>query len=174
MKRALYYAIRVMSLYRPVVAVTTEKGHRWYGREVRDDSPTHGCLSDLRGRFDNVEDAIAVRKQAGDLSDGYEQFRQAVRRWMKQFDRQEHEAFDRLLKGEASGPFPVAARPVARHYIASSNIEWTSGGRRSLYSRSPAEGVDEQMCGAAARAAEDINPLAGGLILIMPDRSNQT
>jgi hypothetical protein len=169
MKKALYYAIRTGSLYNPVVAITSEKGARWYGREVKNDMPTHGVLSDLSGKFDNVEDAIAMRDKVAALADSYDRVRKEAYKAAERLYRQEREAMALLLNGEDPGPIPVLTS-VSKQWIASHNQEWVArGGRRSLSTSSNIS----QLGGACARAAEDINPKAGGFIVVMPDMSGR-
>jgi hypothetical protein len=61
MKKVLYYAIKMDGLYGPkMVAVTTERGNRWWGRDLRDDLGTHGRAHQLAGRFEKIEDGKAV------------------------------------------------------------------------------------------------------------------
>jgi hypothetical protein len=58
MKPALYFGLRRgwnHGLgYRPV-AVTSEKGSRWYGRDLEYNEATNGRLSELVGRFETEE-----------------------------------------------------------------------------------------------------------------------
>jgi hypothetical protein len=105
-KRALYYAIRTGSLYNPVIAVTTEKGHRWHGREVKGDMPTHGVLTDLSGRFNDVESAIAMREAVAKLADSYDSARKVLARATTRLYTEEREAMAMLLRGEDPGPVP--------------------------------------------------------------------
>jgi hypothetical protein len=171
-KKPLYYAIRTGSLYNPVIAVTTEKGHRWHGREVKGDMPTHGVLSDLSGRFDDVESAVAMRDSIAKLADSYDAVRRALQKENSRLYAMERRAMERLLAGQEPGPVPVVAAPVRKTWIASSNCEWTSQGRRSLYGRAAMNDTGDaahmQLEGACARAAEDINPKAGGFIVVLP------
>jgi hypothetical protein len=115
MKKALYYAIRTGSLYNPVVAVTTEKQHRWHGREVRvskilnaiiSGMPTHGVLSDLSGRFEHVEDAIKTRDSIAKVADSYDEARKLLARESSALYAREREAMAALLRGE-----PVTHHP---------------------------------------------------------------
>jgi hypothetical protein len=172
-KRALYYAIRTGSLYNPVVAVTSEKGppgapSRWYGREIKHDMPTNGVMSDLSGRFEDVESAIAMRSSIAELADSYDNVRKQVHNVVTRLYRQEREAMERLLRGEEPGALPVVTT-VKRMWISSHNSEWiASGGRRSLATGSNTS----QLGGACARAAEDLNEYGGGVIVVLPRVNN--
>jgi acetoin utilization deacetylase AcuC-like enzyme len=165
MKKALYYAIRTGGAYNPVIAVTREKQHRWYGREVRGDMPTNGVLTDLSGKFEHVESAIAMRESIAKLSDSYDEVRKLLAQESSKLYQRERRAMEHLLKGEDPGPIP-AVTSVHKVWIASSNQEWVaSGARRSLNTSSHTS----QLAGACARAAEDINPKAGGFIIVRPE-----
>jgi len=61
MKKVLYYSIKLGGLYGPkLVAVTTERGTHWWGRDLRDDLGTSGRAMDLSGRFETVDQGKAV------------------------------------------------------------------------------------------------------------------
>lgn len=63
LKPALYYAFRngwYKGLgYRPVAVTSTNTRH-WHGRECGENTPVHGRLSDLKGRFPSEEAAMAA------------------------------------------------------------------------------------------------------------------
>jgi hypothetical protein len=109
MKKALYYAIRTGSLYNPVVAVTTEKQHRWHGREVKGDMPTHGVLSDLSGKFNDLETAVKMRESIARLSDSYDEARKVLAKESSRLYARERETMELLIKGETVA---LAARPT--------------------------------------------------------------
>ena len=114
MKRALYYAIRTGSLYNPVIAVTSERGRRWSGRDcphghVTYYSTTHGTMSDLSGRFETENEAFAMRRQIAALSDSYDESRKVLALHTSQLHARERNAMAELLKGIDPGPAP---RPV--------------------------------------------------------------
>jgi hypothetical protein len=114
MKRALYYAIRTGSLYCPVIAVTSEKGRtpglpdRWHGREVRGDMPTHGKMSDLRGKFEHVEQAYAMQGRIRELADSYDAARKVLSTESSRLYAREREAVEALLRGDDPA---LATRP---------------------------------------------------------------
>lgn len=60
MKTALYYSLRkgwnAGLGYRPV-AITSERGGRWFGRDLEHNFSTNGAIRDLTGRFETEEDA---------------------------------------------------------------------------------------------------------------------
>jgi hypothetical protein len=109
MKRALYYTIRVRSLGSPVVAVTTEKQHRWHGREVRGDMPTHGVLDDLRGKFEHVEQAYAMQGRIREISGSYDAARKVLSTESSRLYTREREAVEALLRGDDPA---LATRPT--------------------------------------------------------------
>jgi hypothetical protein len=106
MKRPLYYAIRTGSLYNPVIAVTSEKKHRWHGRDVNGHMPTHGVLTDLSGRFETVEEAVLKREAISKLADSYDEGRRVLARESDKLYRLEREAMARLIAGDDPGPVP--------------------------------------------------------------------
>jgi hypothetical protein len=108
MKAPLYYAIRTGSLYNPVIAVTSEKRHRWHGRDVRDNMATHGVLSDIKGRFETREAAEAMRERVGKLADSYDEARKVLANATSALDAREREATATLLAG---GDPPMAQLP---------------------------------------------------------------
>lgn len=57
MKPALAYSIVMRFGHPTVVAITSERAHRWWGRDCRNDLGTHGTGADLCGRFETREDA---------------------------------------------------------------------------------------------------------------------
>lgn len=65
MKRPIHYAIRVANLYgrTEIVAVTLERSGHWWGRVHDTGISTHGRTSDIDGRFETVEAALAVRDE---------------------------------------------------------------------------------------------------------------
>lgn len=107
MKRALYYSIRVKTLYPYVVAVTSEKGarlvKRWYGRRVEYDEPTNGTTDQLRGRFDTVEQAINMREQIADIAAEYDRKRALHHDAVLKLHRAESEAVNALFAGKGDG-----------------------------------------------------------------------
>ncbi len=106
MKPPLYYAIRTGALYNPIIAVTTEKTHRWHGREVRDNTITHGVLSDLSGRFDSQEAAEAMREQIGKVADHFDNARKVLSQQSNVLFKREREAVAAILRGDAPDPLP--------------------------------------------------------------------
>lgn len=72
MKDAKYFSLRKAWNgglgYRPV-AITTEKGRRWYGRDLEHDEPTNGTFDQLVGRFEteaSVKSAMAGVREIAD------------------------------------------------------------------------------------------------------------
>lgn len=59
MKPALFYAIKRGYREYRIIAVTTEKPRNWHGRNVTDNTATHGTNRELIGRFDTQEAAQA-------------------------------------------------------------------------------------------------------------------
>ncbi len=115
MKKPLYYAIRTGSLYNPVIAVTSERGRyvgrtdRWFGRDTRDNMATHGRISDLSGRFDTLEAAVAKRSDIAKLSDTYDEARKALTRATSKLYATERAALTELLADKDPGkvPYPI-------------------------------------------------------------------
>lgn len=71
MKPALSYSI-VMSLGRPtVVAITSERAHRWWGRDCRTDLSTNGIAHSLNGRFLSRAEADACLEEVAAVKDHY-------------------------------------------------------------------------------------------------------
>lgn len=63
-------------MYGPtVVAVTTERGSHWWGRETRHDTGTHGRMSSLQGRFETIEQATAVKDEVQRVRDHFQRQR---------------------------------------------------------------------------------------------------
>ncbi len=117
MKKPLYYAIRTGSLYNPVIAVTSERGHRWSGREEPYGhktyvSPTHGTMSDLAGRFDTLEAAQASRAKIAELADSYDKARQVLHNESSRLYRDERAATDAIITGTS---VPLARMPIVTY-----------------------------------------------------------
>jgi hypothetical protein len=164
MKRALYYAIRVNTLYPHVVAVTSEKqnGIRWFGRKCRDDTATHGRASDIRGRFATQEEAIAMKQKVGDLSAAYNQLRCQVSDYSFGLRKLENDGMDALFRGEEPAALPHVAR-VEKRWIAGFNAEWHGDGVR---------GGD--LRGALGASSRHIDESVGGVVFVLPDRTRVT
>lgn len=103
-KPALYYAVR-KALYHPVVAVTTEKpsrlhGKKWHGRYVSDNTPTHGDVSDLRGRFKTQEQAEKHVAAIREVDKIYDAKMKRLNDAMRQNYRDHRNAIEALIKIE--------------------------------------------------------------------------
>ncbi len=114
MKKPLYYAIRTGSLYNPVIAVTSERGSRWSGREcphgmVTYYSPTHGRMTDLSCKFETENAAYAKRSDIAKLSDAYDEARKALARATSKLHATERGALAELLADKDPGkvPYPI-------------------------------------------------------------------
>lgn len=108
MKRALYYSVRVKTLYPYVVAVTSEKPSRWgrtrwYGRDCRHDESTNGTTDDLRGRFGTALDAERMVASIKAIADRYDAQRKVLNDQVSALHRAERDEVDALFnKEEAS------------------------------------------------------------------------
>lgn len=61
LKPILWYTIRVFSFRPHIIGVTTEKARgRWFGRDIYDNTATHGTDSDIRGKFETQHEAEAA------------------------------------------------------------------------------------------------------------------
>lgn len=100
MKRPLYYAIKRRSITGlRVVAVTTVKGHRWYGRECRHENSTHGTMSDLfPGQFPNQEEALKVVEGMARIGERYEHKRKELMLEVHYLHRAETQEIELFLK----------------------------------------------------------------------------
>lgn len=101
MKKALFYAIR-RSVYRSqrVVAVTTLKGDRWYGRGCDYDNTTNGTLSDLLpGRYATQVEALKVVEALTDIADKYKRRRDELHLQLAALHRDEENEIKLFLKG---------------------------------------------------------------------------
>lgn len=117
MKTPIYWAIRTGSLYNPVIAVTSERGPRWSGREEPHGhkthvSTTHGTMSDLAGRFVTLEAAQAAREKIAELADSYDKARNVLTREATRLYRDEQDAIDILVRGEST---PLARMPTVTY-----------------------------------------------------------
>jgi hypothetical protein len=101
MKPALFYAIK---RYRPgtIIAVTSEKRNRWFGRDTRDNDPTHGTFEDLRGRFDTLDQAKAAQSDIREIVERYKVQRDELSRQMSALYASEHAEIDEVVKRHAS------------------------------------------------------------------------
>lgn len=100
MKKALFYAIR-RSPYssQRIVAVTTIKGHRWYGRGCDYDNPTHGTSSDLLpGRYATQAEALKVVEALTDIADKYKRRRDELLLEVNYLHRDENNEITQFLK----------------------------------------------------------------------------
>ena len=98
MKPALFYAIRRNNHGDPdIVAVTTLKGRRWYGRRVRDDNPTHG-RGDIDGEFATVEAAEAMIKTITQIRSRFAGEKRRLRHEISMLDVAENQAIADALK----------------------------------------------------------------------------
>jgi len=97
MKRALYYAVRVNTYRAHVVAVTLEKGSRWYGRRLAYDEPTNGTLDQLRGRFETAERAVNRLDEIAAIVSAYKTKRSSHNDAIRKLHREEREAIDALF-----------------------------------------------------------------------------
>lgn len=163
MKKALYYAIRVMSLYPYVVAVTSEKNarygeRRWYGRDEKHGNATHGHLNDLRGRFDTPEAAEAMRAKVAELTKAYDDRRKQLHKYGQELLKQEQQGLAALFNGKEPGPmFYVGA--VQERWVGAKLTHWAGDG---VQGGSPWNAM-------AKAAAKHINPEAGGVIFALPN-----
>lgn len=72
MRPALFYAIKPGGTWGPrIIAVTTERGSHWWGRDTKDDLGTHGRSSDIKGRFETIEAAVEVRDRVQRIHDHF-------------------------------------------------------------------------------------------------------
>lgn len=99
MKRELYYAIRPGSYGPRIIAVTTERGGRWWGRDTRDDLGTHGRCSDLKGRFGTEEAAIAVRDAVQKVHDHFRQQRAVLNQASSRLHHNEEQTIAEVIDG---------------------------------------------------------------------------
>jgi len=103
MKKALYYSVRVKTLYPYVVAVTSEKGsRRWYGRDCRTGESTNGLLQHTRGRFDTQADAESKVAAIKEIDDRLKVKRDELSKQQNAFAREERLEIDALFE-QASG-----------------------------------------------------------------------
>lgn len=111
MKKPIYHAVKFSSWGNPeIVAVTTERGDHWWGRELRSDTGTHGCKRDLHGRFDTVEEAKAKQSALNEVRSHFSAEMSKIERARGQLQQ----ARDALMAQVASGkPKRHAARLVA-------------------------------------------------------------
>jgi hypothetical protein len=100
MKPALYYAIRSGA----IIAVTSEKEarHQWFGRYVTDNSATHGSSAgygqaQLRGRFETIEAAEAMRDQLIAIAAKYDAIRKPHHDAVTASYRHEREAIEAVI-----------------------------------------------------------------------------
>lgn len=110
MKDARYYSLRRAWNhglgYRPV-AITSEKGSRWYGRDLEHLEGTNGRFNDLVGRFETeeaVKGAIAGLREIADrhkpVIDAIEAKRkEAQRNW----NNEEREYVERIARHDVQG-----------------------------------------------------------------------
>jgi hypothetical protein len=155
MKPALYYTIHTMCMYPKVIAVTSEKARgRWYGREVRDNTATHGTNTDVRGRWDTQAEAEAMLTQVSKLAADYQERREQLANVVGMLSRSERDAMDALFKGEQPRTIPSIVH-VDKRYIASSNVEWMCQGKRG-----------GKLEGALAQAHHFIDEAAGGIVVV--------
>jgi hypothetical protein len=103
-KTPLYYSIRVMSVYNPIVAVTSEKLRgRWHGRYVDDNTPTHGNQSDLRGKFTSLEMAKRCKSDISEINGRYREQSKVINKQLSALyvkEREEIEALIATMEGE--------------------------------------------------------------------------
>jgi hypothetical protein len=102
MKKPLYFAIRVCSLYKPIVAVTSEtKGYygrdKWHGRYVNDNTPTHGVTSDLRDNFETQIEAELCQNLIGVVTAKYDKERKILNQQITQLYAEERTAIETCI-----------------------------------------------------------------------------
>jgi hypothetical protein len=159
MKKPLYYAIRTGALYNPVIAVTSEKGHRWHGREERTNMPTHGVLSDLSGRFETAGAAELKRAAIGEVADAYDELRKKLSRARSDVDKLEREAVAELLADREAPPVPKVVR-VGHGFVSTQRRAWTV----------PGTGLTFSHLGEACQSAGSmLDRSVGGFILVGPE-----
>lgn len=62
MKPAIFYTLKRAynaGIGYEAIAVTSQKGSRWFGRDLRFSNPTHGTCGQITGRFETEEAARA-------------------------------------------------------------------------------------------------------------------
>lgn len=137
MRKALFYAIKP-GLYGPrIIAVTTERGGRWWGRDTRDDLGTHGRASDIKGRFDTEEQATAVRDQVQRIHDHFRN----ERRKMEAMSRRMHHAEDQCIT-EIIQSAPARQADVITIEVTSTSVSTAEFLKETRHDRIPEPRTD--------------------------------
>lgn len=97
MKPALFYAIKRGYREYRIIAVTTEKPRNWHGRNVTDNTATHGTTRELIGRFDTQEAAQAKVDQVAKIIAHHAPIIDAASAALNRAHRKEQDAIDAAL-----------------------------------------------------------------------------
>ena len=99
----------IVSSYLPsvrVVAVTTERSGRWWGRDVETGLGTGGCVRNIRARFETEAEAIARLTAFRQLQRDHEAAREPLHNAERRIRRAVDAASEQILGTGVYTPFP--------------------------------------------------------------------
>jgi hypothetical protein len=102
MKKAMYYSLKRSWLNFEVVAVTSVKNNRWYGRDQHE-NPTNGTLSGfagdlLIGKFETRDAALALVAEVERVREKHVPAIEAARDVLRDAERAQYKEIEALIK----------------------------------------------------------------------------
>lgn len=102
LREPLYYSIR-KSWGNQIVAVTSEKPSRWFGRRLPYNDTTHGRTDDLMGKFKSEQDARACKAGIEAIDKVSDEKIRELNRLITNLRRETGRAIDRYIEDFMEG-----------------------------------------------------------------------